>query len=157
MTQEKETGNELRLSLELDAPREKIWRCWTESELLKQWFCPRPWTTAHVEVDLRPGGAFNFTMRSPEGEEMPNFGVCLEIIRLEKLVFTDAYSAGWIPSEKPFMTGFVELSDNDSGGTHYVARARHWSDEDLRRHEQMGFYEGWKQAALQLEAVAQQL
>ena len=41
----------------IDAPRDRVWRCWTEPELMKRWFTPAPWQTVHAEVDLRPGGA----------------------------------------------------------------------------------------------------
>ena len=51
-----------KLDLVLDrvvqAPRAKIWRAWTETALLKQWFCPLPWTVSEMEVDLKPGGVF---------------------------------------------------------------------------------------------------
>lgn len=44
---------DLKLELTLDAPREKVWRCWTEAELLKQWFAPKPYTTPRAELDVR--------------------------------------------------------------------------------------------------------
>lgn len=50
-----DNDRELVLDLTLNAPREKVWRCWTEPELMKQWFAPAPWTTPRVEIDLRPG------------------------------------------------------------------------------------------------------
>jgi hypothetical protein len=46
---------------------DKVWRAWTEPELMKQWFTPKPWQTVHAEIDLRPGGRFVTVMRSPEG------------------------------------------------------------------------------------------
>ena len=96
-------------------------------------------------------------MRSPEGEEFPNPGIYLEVVPNEKLVFTDAYTEGWTPSEKPFMTGEVTFEDAGDGKTRYVARARHWSAEDRKAHEEMGFYEGWGKVAEQLEATARAL
>ncbi len=51
-----EAAHELVIELILDAPREKVYRCWSEAELLKQWFAPKPWTTPSVVTDLRPGG-----------------------------------------------------------------------------------------------------
>ena len=151
------TERELVLSLTLDAPREKIWRCWTEAELLKQWFAPLPWTTPQAELDVRPGGSSLIVMRSPEGEDMPNPGVYLEIVPSEKLVITDAYTSAWEPSEKPFMTLILTLTEVGPGKTQYVARVRHWSVEDREQHENMGFHEGWTQCARQLETLAQQL
>ena len=54
---------DLKLELTLDAPREKVWRCWTEAELLKQWFAPKPYTTPHAELDVRVGGKTFVVMR----------------------------------------------------------------------------------------------
>ena len=64
--------HELSLTRLIDAPREKLYRAWTEPELLKQWFAPLPWTTPRVELDLRPGGANYFVMRGPDGKDFPN-------------------------------------------------------------------------------------
>ena len=89
--------HELVLTRLIDAPREMLFRAWTEPELMKKWFSPAPWTTPHAEMDLRPGGASLIVMRSPEGQDMPNPGIILEVVKNEKLVFTDAYTAGWVP------------------------------------------------------------
>jgi uncharacterized protein YndB with AHSA1/START domain len=152
------TGNvhELNLTRVIDAPRQTLWRCWTEPELIKQWFTPRPWTTPVVEVDVRPGGASRMIFRGPDGEEFPNHGVYLEVVPGERLVFTDAYTAGWVPSAKPFMTGIISFAD-EARGTRYTARVLHWSAEDRARHEEMGFHDGWGRATDQLAALARSL
>jgi len=149
-------ASELVLERLLDAPRSALWRCWTEPELLKQWFCPKPWTVSHAEADVRPGGASMIVMRSPEGEEFPNPGVFLEVVPERKLVMTDAYTRAWQPSQKPFMTAIVTFED-EGGRTRYTARCLHWTAEDREQHEKMGFHEGWGQAASQLEALARTL
>lgn len=145
--------HELSISRLIPAPRAIVWRCWTEPELIKQWFTPRPWTTPVVETDLRPGGASRMIFRGPEGQEFPNRGVYLEVVPERRLVFTDAYVAAWVPSAEPFMTAIVELAD-EAGGTRYEARVLHWSEEARKRHEDMGFHAGWGKAADQLEALA---
>jgi uncharacterized protein YndB with AHSA1/START domain len=148
---------ELVLRRLLDAPRDKVWRCWSEPALVKEWFCPKPWTAARAEIDLRPGGASLIVMRSPQGEEFPNPGVYLEVVPMEKIVATDAYRRAWIPSDKPFMTAIITFADAPGGKTDYVARARHWSAEDRAAHEKMGFHDGWGQCAAQLEALARSI
>lgn len=152
-----EAQHELVLERTLDAPPEKLFRCWTEPELMKQWFVPRPWTIAHAETDLRPGGSSYVVMRSPEGQEFPNRGVYLEVVPNRKLVFTDAYTSAWVPSDKPFFTAIVSFEPIEGGKTRYTAVARHWTKEDLESHEKMGFHEGWGQCATQLEELAQRL
>lgn len=159
--QPKTSAHELVLDRLLDAPREKLYRCWTEPALLRQWFVPKPWTITEAETDLRTGGGSRIVMRSPEGREFPNTGVYLEVVPNERIVFTDAYAAGWVPSEKPFFTAIVTFEDEGGpdGGrrTRYTARARHWRAEDKEAHEKMGFHEGWGQSATQLEELAKTL
>jgi uncharacterized protein YndB with AHSA1/START domain len=73
-------------------------------------------------------------------------------------VFTDAFVGDWVPGKgKPFMVGDIRFTDAPGGGTLYRAMARHWSAEDLKAHEQMGFHDGWGKAADQLEALARTL
>ena len=145
---------ELVLSRLIDAPRDKLFRCWTEAELLKQWFAPKPWTTPHAELDVRPGGASLVVMRSPDGQEMPNRGVYLEVVPNERLVFTDAFTSAWTPREgAPFMVVILSFED-ENGETRYTARVRHWTAEARKRHEEMGFHGGWGICADQLAALA---
>ncbi len=155
---------ELVLTRLIDVPRAKLWRCWTEPELLKQWFTPPPFTVSHAEMDVRPGGKSLVIMRGPDGKEMSNPGVYLEVVKNEKLVATDAYTADWMPSQKPFMTAIITFEDvggqgsgQAGGSTRYTARARHWSFEDCQAHEKMGFHTGWGIATDQLAALAKKL
>jgi len=148
---------ELVINRVLNAPREKLYRCWTTAELITQWFTPPPYKTVRAVVDVRPGGASCITMQSPEGKEFPNRGIYLEVVPNEKLVFTDAFTSAWEPSEKPFMTGILTFEDAGNGRTKYTACVRHWSVADREAHEKMGFQQGWAIATSQLEALAQKL
>jgi uncharacterized protein YndB with AHSA1/START domain len=148
----KTSDRELVLTRIIDAPREKVFKAWTDPELLKQWFAPAPWTTPFAEMDVRPGGASLIVMRGPDGNEFPNRGVYLEVVENERLVFTDAYTQAWEPSEKPFMTAILTFED-ESGKTKYTARVRHWTAADREAHENMGFHQGWGQCADQLAAL----
>jgi predicted 3-demethylubiquinone-9 3-methyltransferase (glyoxalase superfamily) len=78
----------------------------------------------------------------------------LAVETLSRLVFTDAYREGFMPAEKHFMTGVVELSDEGAEKTRMVWGARHKNREDLKQHLEMGFVEGWQAAARQLEETA---
>lgn len=147
------SDRELVLTRIIDAPREKLFRAWTDPELLKQWFAPLPWTISAAELDLRPGGTALVVMRDPDGNEYPNPGIYLEVVENERLVFTDAFTKAWEPSEKAFMTAIVTFEDI-GGKTRYTARARHWTVADREAHEKMGFHEGWGQCADQLAALA---
>jgi len=135
-------GRDLVLTRIIEAPKERVFRAWTEPETLKKWFAPAPFTTPVVETDVRPGGSSLIVMRGPDGSDIACRGVYLEVIANERLVFTDAYTSGWEPSGKPFMT--VVLSFESVGpNTMYTARVRHWSISDREAHEKMGFHQGW--------------
>ena len=145
---------ELVLTRLIEASPEALYRCWTEPALLKQWFAPAPLTTPVAELDVRPGGSNVIVMRMPDGQEMPNHGVYLEVVPNRKLVFTDAYVKAWEPSPNPFMTVILTFEDAGNGQTRYTARVRHFTIEGRERHEQMGFHAGWGQCADQLATVA---
>jgi uncharacterized protein YndB with AHSA1/START domain len=148
---------ELVIARKIAAPAMALYRCWTEPELLTRWFAPKPLTTEVLELDLRPGGAQRIVMRDPGGQEYPADGVYLEIAPGRRLVFTDAYRAGWVPADKPMFTGVITFEDLDDGQTLYTARARHWTDEAAKAHAAMGFAEGWGICAAQMAEVAQGL
>jgi uncharacterized protein YndB with AHSA1/START domain len=148
--------HELILTRTIDASPEKLFRAWTEPELMKQWFAPLPYTTPHAETDVRPGGSNLVVMRGPDGVDMPNRGVYLEVVPNRRLVLTDAYTKAWEPSEKPFMT-LILTFEPEGRGTRYTARVLHWSEADRKEHEAMGFHEGWAAATGQLEALVARL
>lgn len=149
---------DLVLEREVDVPPELVWKAWTTPDLLKQWFTPKPWETPQCEIDLRPGGSFRTVMRSPEGEEFDNVGCYIDVVPNEKLSWTSVLGPDYRPlSSDPDalqMTAVIELQPNGSGGTRYRAVAIHRDPADRKRHEEMGFHEGWGIALDQLvEAV----
>ena len=148
-----EHSHELSLTRLIDVPREKLFRCWTEPALIVQWFTPPPWRTTHAEVDVRSGGSSLIVMQGPDGTEMPNRGVYLEVVKNEKLVSTDAYTSAWVPSGKPFFTCVLTFAE-EGRKTRYTAKALHWTVEDCKAHVDMGFHEGWGIATDQLAALA---
>ena len=141
----------------LNAPRSAVWRCWSEPELLMQWYCPKPWRTTAAEMDLRPGGRFDTAMEGPEGERHENVGSYLKVDPGRHLTFTDAYGEDFVPSGNHFMTGFLTLEEAEGGRTRMIWGARHPSVETSRQHLEMGFEAGWNAAADQLEELAASL
>lgn len=148
--------NSLELSVTriIDAPREIVWRAWTERT--EEWFAPKPWTTKIIEHDMRPGGRSALEMTGPNGETSGGDGVFLEVTPNERIVFTDAFLPGWVP-QGPFMVGIFTFEDAGDGKTRYTAAARHWTEEAKRNHEQMGFETGWGQVADQLTKIAEDM
>lgn len=150
--------HELSITRFIDAPPEAVYRAYTERT--GEWWCPKPWTTPVVEWDLRAGGRSYTVMRSPEGEDMPHEGIFLEVLPNEKLVFTNAFSAGWQPQVLSgdgcdFAMVAIVTFAAEGRGTRYTAVVRHWTEEALKQHEAIGFHEGWEQCAAQLAELAE--
>lgn len=141
---------ELTLERTFDAPPEKVFKAWTDPEILKQWFAPKPWSITQAKVDLRPGGVFQIVMRSPDGQEFPNSGVFLEVVSNRRIITTDALTPDWKPAGQPFMVSRVDFEPTADGRTKYTATASHWNAATKKQHEEMGFHEGWGQCADQL-------
>ena len=144
-------AHEIAIERVIDAPVETVWNAWFER--VDEWFCPKPWRATVVEHDPRPGGRAAVMMHGPNGEEMLNDGVFLEVVPNRRIVVTDAFTPGWVP-QGPFMVGFWEFTPQD-GKTLYRAGARHWTAEAKAQHEAMGFRDGWMAAADQLAAICQ--
>ncbi len=140
MTGTADKGWALSTSRYIAAPPAKVWEAMTTR--MEAYFCPRPWRCEVVEQEFRAGGRSATIMHGPDGERHENEGVFLEMIEGVRFVFTDAYRPGWIPSGQPFQTGTFEIAP-DGDGTRVTGTARHWNEEAMQRHEEMGFSTGW--------------
>lgn len=144
---------DLLLEREVDVAPEDVWAAWTRPEQVVKWFTPAPWETVDCEIDLRPGGVFRTVMRSPEGEDFPNVGCYLEIVPNERLVWTSALAPGYRPLAEPAgglaFTAVISLEPTPTG-TRYRALAIHPDAETCKRHDAMGFQDGWRAALTQL-------
>ncbi|PCE21875.1 polyketide cyclase [Paraburkholderia acidicola] len=149
--------SDLVISRVLRAPRTALWRAWTEPDLLKEWWCPRPWTTEVLAFDLRSGGAFHTYMRGPDGGTSDNPGCFLEIVPQARLVFTSMLTAQWRPNT-PWLgfTGIITMAD-EGEGSRYEARVMHPDNATRERHEALGFFDGWNTCITQLDDFASTL
>jgi uncharacterized protein YndB with AHSA1/START domain len=153
--------HDLVLERTLAAPRELVWKAWTDPEHLRKWWAPKPYETPEVDIDLTPGGIFSFRMTGPDGFEASETGCVLEVVPLEKIVWTTALGPGYRPARidgagcSGFpLTAIVTFEDIGDGRTRYRAVAMHKDAADRDMHEKMGFHEGWGTVAEQLEQVA---
>ena len=85
------TERELVITRVLDAPRRLVFKAWTEPERVVRWWGPQGFTMPSCKMDVRPGGAFRFCMRSPDGADHWLQGVYREIVEPERLVLTWAW------------------------------------------------------------------
>ena len=134
---------------------EQLFEGWTNPEILKKWFCPRPWKVTECSIDLRPGGLFSNVMQSPEGELMPeNKGCYLLIEKPTRLVWTGILGENFRPNQIPQLGfGFVcdlRFISLEQGGTRFHAIVMNSDEEGKIKHEKMGFEQGWRMALSQL-------
>jgi uncharacterized protein YndB with AHSA1/START domain len=120
------TSRRIHLTRVYDAPRELVWRAWTEPERLAAWWGKRGWSTPveSVTMDVRPGGAFRLTSISDaDGTEMPMDAVYREVVAPERLVFARAGSDA---------LATLTLTDLGDGRTEQVFRTTMQATEQLR-------------------------
>ena len=86
------SGRALVIERVFDAPRELVWKAWTEPKHLMRWWGPKVFTAPFCKIDLRVGGTFGYCMRSPEGKDYWGTGVYREIVPPERLVYTDSFA-----------------------------------------------------------------
>lgn len=80
------------ISRTFDAPRELVWKAWTERDRLMQWFGPKGFTMRLATMDLRPGGVFHYCLRSPDGKDVWGKFVYREIVAPERIVLVNSFS-----------------------------------------------------------------
>jgi uncharacterized protein YndB with AHSA1/START domain len=163
MTQMKiDPTRDLVIERSLKAPPAVVWRCWTEPALFCQWYMPKPWTLAEAVIELRPGGRFFLLAQSPDGQRYPNEGSILLAEPGCKLVFTDLMLQDYKPVEKvsadfgPAFTAVMTF-EPEGRGTRYRTVARHASPADAKANAEMGWTDGSKVTAEQLDALSQEL
>ena len=105
------TERELVIERIFDAPRELVWKAWTEPEQLMRWWGPKGFTSPAAKIDFRVGGKYLFAMRSPEYEEgrvLWSTGTYREIVPFERIVCTDSFAdenGNVVPASHYGMTG----------------------------------------------------
>ena len=142
---------ELSVSRYIDAPTDKVWDVMVNRQ--EEWFCPTPWRAAIDQQDRRAGGRCDMTFYGPDGEVMPQNGIYLAWEEGRRFVPTDAITADFEP-DGPLMIGLWEIAPEGTG-TRYTARARDWTEEARKSHEEMGFEAGWGACADQLKALSE--
>jgi uncharacterized protein YndB with AHSA1/START domain len=89
---ESSAGQELVITRVFDAPRDVVWKAWTDPERVKRWWGPKNFTAPVCKIDLRVGGTYLSCMRSPEGQDYWSTGVYREIVPSERIVCTDSFA-----------------------------------------------------------------
>ena len=80
------------ISRTFDAPRELVWKAFTDPEHMKNWWGPKGFTVRSAKMDFRPGGSYHYCMRSPDGQDMWGKFAYREIVAPERIVFLNSFS-----------------------------------------------------------------
>ena len=130
-------GRELRIERVFNAPRELVFKAWTDPEHIRKWFGPRHHPAIHLSADIRPGGRWRSCLRSPEtGNELWVGGVYREIVPPERLVFTFAWEE---EGERGLETVVSITFAERNGKTHMTFRQIPFQSDG----ERDGHREGW--------------
>ena len=128
----------------IDAPTRLVWEALTKAEHLKEWYMPREWgRVSHAELDLRPGGIVRIDISVANGPEVPNLGCVLEVVPMQRLVWTSMLFPGYRPAvfdDIPITA--IKTIESEGTGTRYVFTALHRDASDLEKNMESGFYKG---------------
>lgn len=151
-------NTELNISRFINAAPATVWKAWSRAEHLAKWWIPDPIECRVVKLDLRPGGGFETRMREGGGEFQPHVEGCfLDIVPERRMVWTTALAECWRPVEPWLALTAIITFEPEGKGTRYASRVLHKSPADSRKHEEMGFYEGWGTTIDQLAAFVDRL
>ena len=134
---------EFVISRTFNAPRDLMWKVWTEPERLAKWFGPKGVTIFHSKNDLRSGGIYHYGMRTPDGKDMWGKWVYREVVKPERLVFVNSFSdpKGGVtrhPLSKDWpLEMLTKITFAESGGKTTVAV--HWSPINATEAERKTF------------------
>jgi uncharacterized protein YndB with AHSA1/START domain len=151
---------DLVIERHIDAPTRLVWEALTRPEHLKEWYMPRAWgRVARAEMDVRPGGIFRIDIAGErEGEEFPNLGCFVEVVPMQRLVWTSMLFPGYRPAvfDDIPITAIVTMEPVGTG-TRYVFTALHRDEADFETNKASGWQEGTEIAVDQLVAHVKSL
>lgn len=104
---------EIVITRVFDAPRELVWKAWTDSEHVVRWWGPKGFTTTIYEMDVRPGGVWRHTMHGPDGIDYPNESVFLEVVKPERIVYFHGGGKKGDPSDAQFQATWTFEAQGD--------------------------------------------
>lgn len=138
----------------IDAPVRLVWEALTKPEHLRQWYMPRQWgRVSRARIDLRPGGIISIDIAVGDGADSENLGCILEVIPMQRLVWTSMLFPGYRPAvfdDIPITAIMAMASEGE--GTRYVFTALHRNEADCATNKASGFYEGTQIAIEQFVA-----
>jgi uncharacterized protein YndB with AHSA1/START domain len=157
MTLDFDPSLDLRIDRVIQAPRARLWRAWTDPLALARWWLPAPTRCRVEQLDVVPGGAFVTSMSDDGVVFGPHLDACFVVVEHgERIVFTNALDSRWRPAAPAPVAMTAEITFGDHPrGTHYRVVVRHADARARRRHERLGFADGWGAVTAQLAALTE--
>jgi uncharacterized protein YndB with AHSA1/START domain len=154
-------NEEIVIRQTIDAPKDLVWKAWTEPEFVLAWWGPKYFTAPVIQIDLREGGEYWYCMRSPDGQESWSKGKFVEISEPDRIIMTDSFAdaegntvpatyygmSAEFPLEVQVLITFEEEDGKTMLSLHYPG-IEGISDTDLRNME-----DGWHTSLNKLETV----
>src|SRR5262245_59007884 len=107
MSVERPSDREVIFTRVLDAPREVVWRAWTDLRHIHKWWGPAGFTTTTHEFSFAPGGEWRFIMHGPDGTDYPNRILFREIEAPSRLVYENSWDLPGAPVEFTVLVSFL--------------------------------------------------
>ena len=157
---EKAKVSELVIARTFNAPRERVWKAWTDPEQAKRWWGPKGFTAPFIEIDFRVGGKYLFCMRSPDGKDYWSTGTYREIVPMKKFVATDSFADAkgkvvpasyyGMDADFPLELLWTVTLDDLGGKTKMTLRHSGFSEGPARTGAEQGWSESFEKLAASL-------
>ncbi|MCU1486729.1 MAG: polyketide cyclase [Actinomycetia bacterium] len=140
------------------APRDVVWKAWTDPSRLERWWTPAPSRSRVDRLEVRPGGGFVTRMSDDGHEFVPHTDASFIVVEeLSRLVFTNAIDSDWRPAAPAPIAMTAEIVFRDhADGTDYRAIVRHGDRAARSHHEELGFFDGWGAVTEALAMLAEE-
>ncbi|MFC3860335.1 SRPBCC family protein [Deinococcus antarcticus] len=143
------SATQIVITRSFDAPRWLVFEAWTTPEHVRRWYGPSDLAMPVCEIDLRVGGRWRYVLRAPDGSEHGYWGEYLEIVRPERLVYSEGYEGLPLGHDHTVTTTFTERD----GKTTLTSTLDYRSQGDRDGHVASGMEPGMRETLDRLEAV----
>jgi len=156
-TAKKKKESNLIITRIFDAPRQLVWKAWTEPERVKRWWGPKGFTSPFCRIDLRVGGTHLYCMQSPEGRDYWSTGVYRDIVPPERIVCTNSFAdekGNVVPASRYGMSGdwprelvVTVTFEEHEGRTKFTLRHAGLPSDEMRDLARAGWNESFDKLA----------
>jgi uncharacterized protein YndB with AHSA1/START domain len=150
-------NKKIKVEREFDAPLEQVWKAWTKSELLDQWWAPKPWKAGTKEMNFNNGGRWIYYMEGPDGTRHYARADYNSILPNKSFEVEDSFcDENGVPVTTMPTAHWKVVFNKSNDGTRVDVEISFASEEDLQKMVEMGFEEGFAAAHNNLDELLRQ-